>query len=386
MAGTSSSSTANPWPWSFDTATGRAWLTAAKQGDDASLQRLLQQHPDLLAYQGQGSSYGFSGNAALHWAAAKGHGACGAWLLEQGADVHQRNFGGSTPLHSAASNGQEGTAQVLLLQGGADPGALDGLGDTPRGQARQRRGEGEGAGSAAVPPLARRLEACVAALELQRAGGPEQWPARAMRVLVECCEGGAGGSAVGLERRELQALCQWLLQQGMQAHPRAVAAGPAPPLAVEPAAGGGGPAAAGQPAEQASEQEQAQMQQRAEEAKRRGNQAFAAQDFRRAAAQYTLAVRLQPGSAVLHSNRSAAYCSLGDWQAALRDGHRCLELQPGWPKGLCRVAAAYLGLGQYKEALKGFKEALAADGEYVAAKQGVAQCMERLRGTAQHAP
>jgi hypothetical protein len=358
--------------------TCRAWLLAAKQGSLASLQQLLQQHPGLLHYQGQGTSYGFSGNSALHWAAAKGHGACTVWLLQQGADVHLRNNAGSTALHSAVNNRQQGTAKVLVLQGGADVSALDCFGESPRSLARQ-----QGAGGAALPGHAVQLELWAAAVELRRAGERAQWPVRAMRVLLEC-SGQHGSTAVGLDRSELQEGCEQLLQQ-LAVHPRAAAAGPAPALPPDDAqgskAGRQGAGGREEESEAVSSAEQLVMQQRAEAAKQRGNQAFSAKDYKRAVAQYTIATRLLPGNAVLHSNRSAAYACLSDWSAALRDGHKCLEIQPGWPKGMCRVAAAYLGMGQYKEALKAFRQALSVDAEYAAAQQGVSECMAKMRGS-----
>ena len=42
------------------------------------------------------------------------------WLLAAGARPTDRNASGSTALHAAAANNQEGCIRVLLLLGGAD--------------------------------------------------------------------------------------------------------------------------------------------------------------------------------------------------------------------------------------------------------------------------
>ena len=53
----------------------------------------------------------------LHSAAAGGHAAIAALLLERGADPDARQQGGFVPLHSAAARGDEVTARLLLDHG-----------------------------------------------------------------------------------------------------------------------------------------------------------------------------------------------------------------------------------------------------------------------------
>lgn len=64
------------------------------------------QNAALLLYQGQGTNFSFTGHTAVHWAAAKGQVQALRWLLTHGAVVDAVNHAGSTPLHSAAGNGQ----------------------------------------------------------------------------------------------------------------------------------------------------------------------------------------------------------------------------------------------------------------------------------------
>lgn len=48
---------------------------------------------------------------------------------------------------------------------------------------------------------------------------------------------------------------------------------------------------------------------------------------------------------MLYSNRSASYASLRDFQKALDDANKTVELNPAWSKGHGRKGAALHGLG-----------------------------------------
>ena len=115
---------------------GKRWLDAAKAGDLGVLQEMAAgrqgaAHAALLGYQGKGTSYGFTGNCALHWAAAKGHAAVLSWLLTESAELLRvTNHSDATALHSAASNGQAETAR-LLLAAGAEKDVTDDCDETP---------------------------------------------------------------------------------------------------------------------------------------------------------------------------------------------------------------------------------------------------------------
>jgi stress-induced-phosphoprotein 1 len=52
----------------------------------------------------------------------------------------------------------------------------------------------------------------------------------------------------------------------------------------------------------------------------------------------------------LYSNRSACYTSLRQYDLALLDGAKCVEIAPNWVKGYNRKATAEYGLGKYAEA------------------------------------
>jgi hypothetical protein len=57
----------------IDKADVRLWLDAAKSGNLKALEAMHASNPAFLYVWGKGISLGFTGNSALHWAAAKGH-------------------------------------------------------------------------------------------------------------------------------------------------------------------------------------------------------------------------------------------------------------------------------------------------------------------------
>ncbi|MEW5303195.1 MAG: hypothetical protein WDW36_005911 [Sanguina aurantia] len=176
---------------------GRAWLESARGGRLAEMQAMLREAPQLLAYAGQGTSFGFTGHTALHWACAKGHTDAVRWLLGAGAPVEAGNQSGNTALHAAATNEQLEVVAVLVVEGGADVMRVDDLGDTPRDLL-----------------LRKQLHAAVAHLDLLsrvaqlRLLPPEAWGVRGMRTLLALADVDALGFA---ERREFTTACAAVL-------------------------------------------------------------------------------------------------------------------------------------------------------------------------------
>jgi tetratricopeptide (TPR) repeat protein len=92
--------------------------------------------------------------------------------------------------------------------------------------------------------------------------------------------------------------------------------------------------------------------------KEAGNKAFQAGDFPEAVGYFTEALDIDSTSALLRSNRSGAYASLGLHAEALADAEWCINLQPDWWKGFSRRGHAQYHLGRYAESEKSFAEAL----------------------------
>ncbi len=107
----------------------RSWAgeihEAAERGDMAVLQKLLQADPSRL------NAPGDKGRTPLHLAAFNGNTGAVEFLIQQGADVNQREtFYDLTPLHMAAWKGHA-AAVGLLLDAGADLTAREKDNETP---------------------------------------------------------------------------------------------------------------------------------------------------------------------------------------------------------------------------------------------------------------
>lgn len=91
--------------------------------------------------------------------------------------------------------------------------------------------------------------------------------------------------------------------------------------------------------------------------KDQGNEAFKAENYLRAAALYTQAIKEDPENAVLFSNRSAALLKLKKVTKAMEDADKCVALKPDWEKGYFRRAAVLEELGKLQEALEVYQHA-----------------------------
>ena len=56
------------------------------------------------------------------------------------------------------------------------------------------------------------------------------------------------------------------------------------------------------------------------------------QNYQEAIDFYSQAVELDPANEVLYSNRSGAYASRCQYDMALKDAEKAVELKPNWPK------------------------------------------------------
>jgi ankyrin repeat protein len=84
---------------------------AARDGDLAKVQALLEHHPDLVFSKDN------DGRTPLHAAAMTGHKDVAELLLAKGADVNARDNHGGTPLHAAAMTGHKDVVELLLAKG-----------------------------------------------------------------------------------------------------------------------------------------------------------------------------------------------------------------------------------------------------------------------------
>lgn len=94
-------------------------------------------------------------------------------------------------------------------------------------------------------------------------------------------------------------------------------------------------------------------------AKEEGNTAFKNEDYEKAIQHYSKAISLGHDNIhAIYSNRSAAKCKLNNFEAALIDAQKCVELEPTYSKGFSRLGSAYHGLQQFKEATEAYTNGL----------------------------
>jgi len=82
-----------------------------------------------------------------------------------------------------------------------------------------------------------------------------------------------------------------------------------------------------------------------------GNKLFQRGAVHESIAKYTEAINLAPDDHLSLSNRSNAYQKCNDFQAALQDSERSIEIKPDWGKAHFRKGMALAGLRRYEEAL-----------------------------------
>ena len=98
-----------------------------------------------------------------------------------------------------------------------------------------------------------------------------------------------------------------------------------------------------------------------DEYKQLGNAALKAGNFDEAIGHYTEGIEVDSKNHVLFSNRSAAFASKKDYNAALVDAEKCIELKADWAKGYGRKGAALYGAGDFVAAKLAYEEGLKVD-------------------------
>ena len=361
----------------LDKALGRRWIDAARSGDVRSLSELLNTEPRLLYYWGAGTNYGFSGHSALHWAAAKGHTLALQALLRAGAHPDVPNHGGGRPLHAAAANGQTECARVLILQGGASVSLRNGLDELPRELALQS-GHTDTANAIEAAARSAQLRSLMTAEAHEFRGAAIRAAQAALAVSGHDMRALTERDDVFAAAKQLVASLPPLFRHSHElvAVPSAKpAASTIPPISIPAPAS---TALACADADEADTSPTARSK-LADAAKARGNTAFAAKEYGRATAAYTVALRFDRGNAVLLSNRSAALASLGKYAEALEDAERAVRAAPNWGKGHARRGAALIGLGQAGEAAKAYAAGLAVEPGAPYLQEGLAEAKQAIR-------
>lgn len=107
-----------------------------------------------------------------------------------------------------------------------------------------------------------------------------------------------------------------------------------------------------------------------EELKAKGNKALAEKKYDEAINFYTQAISLDPNNHVLYSNRSAVYATTRNFEKALEDADKTVQIKPDWSKGWSRKAAAHHGLEDYHNALEAYEQGLKIEPQNEQLKSG----------------
>ncbi|XP_005106703.1 small glutamine-rich tetratricopeptide repeat-containing protein beta isoform X2 [Aplysia californica] len=103
------------------------------------------------------------------------------------------------------------------------------------------------------------------------------------------------------------------------------------------------------------------MKTKAEQCKEEGNKCMKENKHTEAVIHYTEAIKHEPNSAVLYSNRSLAFLKIDQLYFALDDAEKAIKLEPSWPKGFFRKGEVEFKGGNYTKALMSYRQAQLLD-------------------------
>jgi len=110
---------------------------------------------------------------------------------------------------------------------------------------------------------------------------------------------------------------------------------------------------------------------KAEEVRLEGNELFKAGKFVEAIEKYSDAMKRNPNWHVPYSNRAACYQKLMEWQLALKDADKCVEMDPTFVKGWSRKAGIHFFLKEYHKAMDAYNMILKVEPDNAEAKNGL---------------
>jgi len=104
-------------------------------------------------------------------------------------------------------------------------------------------------------------------------------------------------------------------------------------------------------------EEEQKKEQAANLKKHLGNKHLTNKEYEKAISAYTEGLVIYEKSHLLHSNRCWAYMLLKNWEKALEDANKCIELQSDFTKAHFRKGSILLELGRIEEAVAALTEA-----------------------------
>ncbi|XDT03265.1 TPR repeat region circular profile [Nakaseomyces glabratus] len=109
--------------------------------------------------------------------------------------------------------------------------------------------------------------------------------------------------------------------------------------------------------------EDAETKAKAEALKLEGNKAMAGKDFELAIAKYSEAIEVLPTNAIYYANRAAAHSSLKQYDEAVVDAEKAIEIDPAYSKGYSRLGFAKYAQNKPEEALEAYKKVMDLEGD-----------------------
>ena len=110
--------------------------------------------------------------------------------------------------------------------------------------------------------------------------------------------------------------------------------------------------------------------------KEKGNECIRQKNYKDAALYYTSALSKDPCSHTVFSNRSLAYSKLQQFESALQDANKCIELVPNFARGYLRKSVALTGLGENSKALAAAEQGYKLRGSDTICRSCVGQWLE----------
>ncbi|GAA5933582.1 uncharacterized protein JCM15063_001354 [Sporobolomyces koalae] len=137
------------------------------------------------------------------------------------------------------------------------------------------------------------------------------------------------------------------------------------------------PAAASAPKEASADDKAA-----AEQAKSKGNQLMAQKDYQGAIEAYGQAIEKDGQNAVYWSNRAAAYSQVSNFDSAISDARKALEIDPSFSKAYSRLGHALFSNKEYAEAVEAYEKGLELDPNNATMKSSLATARSRAPAAA----